>query len=158
VGQHVRADEFLPEVLARFMVRHPEIKVDVEEQLSDEIARAIVDGLADIGVFAEGTPLDGLSVQPFQTDELVLICARDHAFAARGSVSFREALAHPFVGLNRGSSLFALITDQAQATGCRCACACRCRASARCAGWSARASGSACCRAPPARRCSRPTR
>ena len=107
--------EFLPEVLARFMVRHPEIKVDVEEQLSDEIARAIVDGLADIGVFAEGTPLDGLSVRPFQTDELVLICAEHHEFAARDGASFRDALAHPFVGLNRGSSLLALITDQAQA-------------------------------------------
>lgn len=109
--------EFLPEVLGRFMVKHPEIKVDVEEQLSGDIARAMVDGLADIGVFAEGTPVDGLTVRPFQTHELVLICAQDHEFAGRENVSFRDALAHPFVGLSRGSSLLLLITDEAQAAG-----------------------------------------
>ena len=32
--------EFLPEVLARFMLQHPEIKVEVAEQLSGDIARA----------------------------------------------------------------------------------------------------------------------
>lgn len=109
--------EFLPEVLGRFMVKHPEIKVDVEEQLSGDIARALVDGLADIGVFAEGTPVDGLTVRSFQTHELVLICAQDHEFAGRENVSFRDALAHPFVGLSRGSSLLLLITDEAQAAG-----------------------------------------
>lgn len=109
--------EFLPDVLARFMVKHPEIKVDIEEQLSGDIARALLDGVADIGVFAEGTPVDGLTVRPFQTDELVLICAQDHELGGRESVSFRDSLAHPFVGLNRGSSLLALISDQAQTAG-----------------------------------------
>lgn len=107
--------EFLPDVLGRFMVKHPEIKVEVEEQLSGDIARALVDGVADIGVFAEGTPVDGLTVRPFQTHELVLICAQDHELAGRESVSFRDALAHPFVGLSRGSSLLVLIAGEAQA-------------------------------------------
>jgi DNA-binding transcriptional LysR family regulator len=107
----------LPDVLGRFMVAHPDIKVEIEEQLSGPIARALIDGVADIGVFADGTPVDGLNVRLFQTDELVLICAADHVLADRDSVSFRDALAHPFVGLNRGSSLFVLITDQAQAIG-----------------------------------------
>jgi len=79
--------EFLPDVLAGFMVRHPEIKVEIEEQLSGDIARALVDGVADIGVFADGTPVDGLSVRLFQTDELVLICAADHELARRDAVA-----------------------------------------------------------------------
>lgn len=106
--------EFLPDMLGRFMVRHPEIKVEIEERLSGEIARALVEGLADIGVFAEGTPVDGLTVRPFQTHELVLICARDHALASQRRVTFQEALAYPFVGLSRGSSLLDLATAQAQ--------------------------------------------
>ena len=109
--------EFLPDVLARFMVKQPEIKVEIEEQLSADIARALVEGVADIGVFADGTPLDGLTVRLFQTDELVLICAQGHELAGRESASFRDALAHPFVGLNRGSSLLVLITSEAQAAG-----------------------------------------
>lgn len=109
--------EFLPDMLGRFMVRHPEIKVEIEERLSGEIARALVEGLADIGVFAEGTPVDGLTVRPFQTHELVLICARDHALASQRRVTFQEALAYPFVGLGRGSSLLDLATAQAQVAG-----------------------------------------
>src|SRR4029453_2278123 len=85
--------EFLPDVLSRFMLRHAEIKVDVEEQLSGDIARALAEGVADIAIFADGTPVDGLTVRPFQTDELVLICARDHELAAHESVSFREGVA-----------------------------------------------------------------
>ena len=54
--------EFLPAVLARFMVAPSGHPVEVEEQLSGDIARALVDGLADIGVFADSTPVDGLSV------------------------------------------------------------------------------------------------
>jgi len=109
--------EFLPEVLARFLAKHPDIKVEVEEQLSGDIARALVNGVTDIGVFADGTPVDGLTVRPFQTDELVLICGNGHALAARDSVRFEECLAHQFVGLSRGSSLLVLVTDQAQAAG-----------------------------------------
>ncbi|CAD5372719.1 Transcriptional regulators, LysR family [Rubrivivax sp. A210] len=109
--------ESLPEALARFMARQPEIKVEVEEQLSGDIARAVVEGLADIGVFAEGTPADGLLLRPFQTDELVLICARGHELAGFDALRFRDALVHPFVGLDRGSSLLTLVTEAAQAAG-----------------------------------------
>lgn len=109
--------EFLPDALAAFRQAHPEIRVEVEEQLSGDITRALVEGLADIGVFAEGTPTGGLAVRPFQGDELVVVCARNHALARLRRVDFRQCLAHPFVGLNRGSSLLELISSRAQQAG-----------------------------------------
>ena len=109
--------DFLPEVLAGFMARHAEIKVDVEEQLSGDIARALLDGLADIGVLAEGTPAHGLDVRLFQSDELVVVCAVGHPLAARSEVDFATCLAHPFVGLNRGSSLLEVIAEAARQAG-----------------------------------------
>ena len=48
--------EFLPTALATFLERHPDIRVEVEEQLSGDTVRALVDGLADVGGFAENTP------------------------------------------------------------------------------------------------------
>ncbi len=51
--------EFLPAALSEFMAELPGIRVDVEEQLSGDIVRALLDGLADIGVFADGVPADG---------------------------------------------------------------------------------------------------
>jgi DNA-binding transcriptional LysR family regulator len=109
--------EFLPAALATFLGAHPDIRVEVEEQLSGDIVRALVEGLADIGVFAENTPTDGLDVTPFQTDELVVLCSRQHPLARRRRVRFEECLAHDFVGLNRGSALLAMTLRAAEQAG-----------------------------------------
>jgi len=109
--------EFLPDALASFLRQHPDIRVEVEEQLSGDIVRALVDGLADIGIFAENTPAHGLETAPFQTDELVVLCARRHPLARLRRVAFSTCLAHDFVGLNRSSSLLELTSRAAQQLG-----------------------------------------
>ncbi|NRF65851.1 LysR family transcriptional regulator [Aquincola sp. S2] len=109
--------EFLPQALASFLAVHPDIRIEVEEQLSGDIARALVEGLADIGVFAENTPTGGLDVTPFQTDELVVLCAKKHPLARRRRAAFGDCLAHDFVGLNRGSSLLELTSRAAEQAG-----------------------------------------
>ncbi|MFS8978295.1 LysR family transcriptional regulator [Cupriavidus necator] len=105
--------ECLPEALSTFMERRPDIKVEIEEQLSGDTVRALVDGYADIGILAEGTPAHGLEVAPFHVDELVVICPASHELACHEEVPFSACLAYPFVGLNRGSSLLELITRTA---------------------------------------------
>lgn len=109
--------EFLPDKLGRFMDAHPQIRVEVEEQLSGDTVRALLDGLADIGVFAEGTPSDGIAVETFQTDQLVVVCAREHHLAKRKRLAFADCLEHSFVGLNRGSSLLELTSRAAAEAG-----------------------------------------
>lgn len=106
--------EFLPARLATFLEQHPRIHVEVEEQLSGDIVRAVVEGLADIGVFADGTPTFGLDTQLFQTDTLVLLCAARHPLARRRRLAFAECLGYDFVGLNRGSSLLELTSRAAE--------------------------------------------
>jgi DNA-binding transcriptional LysR family regulator len=100
--------------LASFLEHHPDIRVEVEEQLSGDIVRALVEGLADVGVFAENTPTDGLNVAPFRTDQLVLVCAKQHPIAKHKRLSFKECLAYDFVVLDRGSSLLELISRAAE--------------------------------------------
>jgi DNA-binding transcriptional LysR family regulator len=109
--------EFLPNALATFLDRHPDVRIEVEEQLSGDIVRALVDGLADVGVFAENTPTHGLEVSPFQTDELVVLCCRKHPLARARRVTFGACLVHDFVGLNRGSSLLELTSRAAEQAG-----------------------------------------
>lgn len=109
--------EFLPECLATFMTEHPDIHVELEEQLSGDIVRAVVDGVADIGIFAENTPVGDLSVEQFQQDQLVAVCAHDHPLGKRKRVSFEECLKYDFVGLNRGSSLLELTSRAAEQYG-----------------------------------------
>jgi DNA-binding transcriptional LysR family regulator len=109
--------EFLPGALANFLKMHADIRIEVEEQLSGDIARALVEGMADIGVFAENTPTAGLNVTPFQSDELVVLCSSKHPLARSKRVDFRACLQHDFVGLNRGSSLLELTSRAAESAG-----------------------------------------
>ena len=109
--------EFLPASLAAFLKAAPDIRVEVEEQLSGDIVRALLDGLADVGVFAGDTPAHGLDVRPFRTDELVVACASEHPLGRHDEVTFRECLEHDFVGLNRSSSLLELIARRAEHEG-----------------------------------------
>lgn len=106
--------EFLPSALASFLKEHREIQVEVEEQLSGDIVKALLDGIADIGVFAEGTPTTGLNTHIIGHDELVIVCSQDHVIHSRKSISFEECLEFDFVGLNRGSSLLELTSRQAE--------------------------------------------
>jgi DNA-binding transcriptional LysR family regulator len=96
---------------------HTDIVVELEEQLSGDIARALIDGIADIGVLADETPMDGLTVLPFQTNQLVLLCHATHPLAKRKKVDFKTCLQYDFVGLNRGSSLLELTSRAAEKEG-----------------------------------------
>jgi len=109
--------EFLPTSLASFLDSYPDIRIEVEEQLSGKIVRALIDGVADLGVFAEDTPVFGLDVEPFQADHLVVVCAASHPLAQFSEIEFAPCLAHDFVGLNRGSSLLELTSRAAERAG-----------------------------------------
>ena len=109
--------EFLPSALASFLKDYPEIQVEVEEQLSGDIVRALMDGIADIGVFAEGPITTGLETHIMGKDQLVIACNKDHPLSKRKSISFEECLEYDFVGLNRGSSLLELTSRSAEKLG-----------------------------------------
>ena len=106
--------EFLPTSLAGFLKAHPDIQVEVEEQISGDIVKALLDGIADIGVFAEGTPTAGLETHIIGQDELVVVCSKSHPIKNHKNISFEECLNYDFVGLNRGSSLLELTSRQAE--------------------------------------------
>jgi DNA-binding transcriptional LysR family regulator len=88
--------------------------VEVEEQQTHDIVRALVDGLADIGVFAENTPTHGLVVFPYDVNRLVLLCRRDHPLARKRSTDFASCLEYDFVASNRGSAILELLSHAAE--------------------------------------------
>ena len=111
--------EFLPEPLSNFLASHPQVNIDLEERLSDEIVSAVADGKADIGIVAGTEDVSGLEVLPFRVDRFVLVCATTHPLAAHERVSFAEILDFDFVGLDRSSSLQRFLSDKADRIGQR---------------------------------------
>ena len=84
--------EFLPETLSSFLMAYPDISVDLEERLSDEIVGLIAEGNADIGIVAGTVDYGGLNTFPFRSDRFVLVVAKNHPLASRSRIAlFRSA-------------------------------------------------------------------
>ena len=111
--------EFLPEPLSQFLTSHPQVNVDLEERLSDEIVAAVADGKADIGIVAGTEDITGLEVFPFRTDRFVLVTSPEHKLAASTRLAFADALDSDFVGTDRASSLQRFLSEKAERTGRR---------------------------------------
>lgn len=111
--------EFLPEPLSNFLASHPNVNIDLEERLSDEIVAAIADGKADIGIVAGTEDVTGLEVFPFRIDRFVLVTSSSHPLAAQKSIAFSEVLESDFVGLDRASSLQRFLSEKADRIGKR---------------------------------------
>lgn len=95
--------EFLPARLAPWLARHPRIDIALKERQSADIARAVARGAAEIGVLSVAVDTVGLSLRPFATDRLVVVCPRDHALAARRRVGFAELAGEPLLALSGGA-------------------------------------------------------
>ncbi|QGZ42167.1 DNA-binding transcriptional LysR family regulator [Pseudoduganella flava] len=111
--------EFMPEVLGRFLGRHPQVNVALEERLNQDIVRGIAEGTADIGIVAGPVPEQGLEVIAFSTDRLVLATAPGHPLAAAGSVGFAQTLDYQHIGLHEGSTLQHFLNRMALEAGQR---------------------------------------
>ncbi|MYZ42564.1 LysR family transcriptional regulator [Schauerella aestuarii] len=97
--------QFLPDDLARFMAEHPAVRIDLEEQNSDEAVAAVHDNRADIGIFADRMPSGDLVTFPYRQDELVVVVPEAHPLATRPRVAFVDTLDYDHVGLPPATSL-----------------------------------------------------
>src|SRR6202050_1141728 len=109
--------EFLPEALSSFLAAHPNVSVDLEERLSDEIVGLIAEGVADLGIVAGTVDAGRLETYPFRRDRFVLVVARDHVLANRTKIGFEDVLDHDFVGLDRASALQRFLSSKAVRIG-----------------------------------------
>jgi DNA-binding transcriptional LysR family regulator len=109
--------EFLPESLGAFLAEHPQVSIDLEERLSDEIVGLIAEGVGDLGIVAGTVDTGRLETYPFRSDRFVLVTPKAHPLAGRASVAFAEVLDHDFVGLDRASALQRFLAGKAARIG-----------------------------------------
>ena len=106
------ASEFLPEILAGFLAERPGVTVDLQERLSRDIVRGVMDGSTDMGIIAGPVEADSLQVIHFSTDQLILVTPLDHPLARCKSIKLADTLAYPHIGLHEGTTLLRFLHEQ----------------------------------------------
>lgn len=101
--------EFLPPVLRGYLLRHPDVNIDLRERLSHDIIRAVTDGQTDIGIVAGNVRTENLQTIPYRRDRLVLVVPRSHALAAMQVVAFQDTLDYDHIGLHDSSAIHAFL-------------------------------------------------
>jgi DNA-binding transcriptional LysR family regulator len=109
--------QFLPADLAAFIVAHPGIRIELHEHDSDAVVLAVLDGRADLGIWAERTPSLGLQSVGYRRDRLVLVVPQGHALARHKQMAFADAMEYDFVSLAQGTSLTRRLALETQHLG-----------------------------------------
>jgi len=115
-------NEFMPDILSRYLALHPDVSVELRERLSYRIVKLVSEGLADIGVVAgidedQVTSDDGVRFIPYRSDNLVLVTSQNHRLATYDELAFAETLSYEFVGLSEWSAIHAFLKQAAEALG-----------------------------------------
>ncbi|WP_371324380.1 LysR family transcriptional regulator [Dechloromonas sp. ZY10] len=108
---------FLPDDLAGFLRRQPQVSVTLEERTSPEIVLAVARGEVEVGVVAERVEGADVELLPYRADRLVLIAPPGHPLAGQRNTTFAEVLDQPFVMLHAGSAIHTFTMNAAAALG-----------------------------------------
>lgn len=91
---------FLPAQLCRFLAAYPDLSIDLDERPSREIALALAERRADLGVVADITDLTALQTRLVAQDQLVVIASQTHRISGQRSVAFADIVNESLVGVS----------------------------------------------------------
>ncbi|PVM82915.1 LysR family transcriptional regulator [Caulobacter endophyticus] len=99
----------LPAAIKEFQSKHPEVQIDIWEDVSGPVHRAVAAGEADIGLATPPPAQSDLRYRALMPDELVLVCRHDDPLTAGEVYPWSVLADRPFIGMSADSSLHGLI-------------------------------------------------
>ncbi|MCF8489489.1 MAG: LysR family transcriptional regulator [Rhodospirillum sp.] len=97
-------NEFLPDLLADFLSRNPNITIEMKESTSSDCVSSVDAGEADLGIMAGQVSTRRLTTYHFRTDFLVVVTPENHTLSSKTSVKFHQVLDWDFVGMGEQAS------------------------------------------------------
>lgn len=99
----------VPELLAEFHSRFPEIELQTEIGNTDRVHQALIAGVVELGMTEGLLETEELESTVFYQDELVPIVAPDHPLLKRSGVTAREMCREPILFREEGSGTRAVV-------------------------------------------------
>ena len=97
------ANRLLPRVLQAFRERHPGVRVKVFDESAPLVLEQVRTGAADFGLNFVGAQLADIDFEPVHSERYVLVMRRDHRFAKRRSIAWRELADERMVSVSTSS-------------------------------------------------------
>ena len=94
---------FIPEVVGAFQGRFSDVRVRLNVANTNGIINMVENNEIDVGIVEGPTNNKNLLTEQIWDDELVVVCAKNHALSNQDSVTEKEIMAYPFIGREEGS-------------------------------------------------------
>jgi len=103
------AATLLPEVLASFNRRYPNINILVDDIVAEQVNERVRSGRVEIGVSFKPEDLADLEFVPLFRDRFIAALPHDHPLAQKKTLTWKAITQHPLLLLQQPSSIRALI-------------------------------------------------
>jgi DNA-binding transcriptional LysR family regulator len=101
----LQAALLLPRVIRDFQAEHPGVKVTVDDVAEHEVIAKVRKGEVDFGLGSALGSEQDIGAQLLLTDVFVAVMPRDHAFARRQRLTWREIAEIPLIGPPPGNAV-----------------------------------------------------
>ena len=88
---------YLPRIVQRYAVLHPENRIRILDNASSDVAAAVLRREAEFGINMQGPEDPQFTSVPLMRDRFVLVCRDDHPLAARQRLSWKQLSKHALV-------------------------------------------------------------
>ena len=88
---------YLPRIVQRYAVLHPENRIRILDNASSDVAAAVLRREAEFGINMQGPEDPQFTSVALMRDRFVLVCRDDHPLAARQRLSWKQLSKHALV-------------------------------------------------------------
>jgi len=122
---HIRLNA-IPSAIVGFLARdirifaelHPQVNLDIHEELNPGVLHSVQTSTADIGVISVPANMpDTLETFPYRSDELVVLLPVGHVLAAANHIRLAELMAADLIALSDNSAVMKLLYREALELG-----------------------------------------
>ncbi len=113
------APYLLPALLREFQHRHPGVTVEVREDVTEQLVRAVEDGVLDLALVSSCRRRPHFQLLPLGREPLLVALPREHPLAGRTRVAWRELRRERFLTLQEMHCLAGQVHQICRAHGLR---------------------------------------
>lgn len=81
------------------MMENKGVKIDIKENIRDEIVRRVVEGIEDIGIVDGNVDVDYMEKFKFREDYMVVVVKKGKKFESRRRIELKDKIDYDLIGI-----------------------------------------------------------